>query len=362
MATGGAHSPLSLKPDYHEAAERWRAFWAGEMLDRPPVIITCPNPAAEPAARPTYWTMLHDPLDELVAQTDAYMETRYWGGDAMPQLSPGFGPDIFAAFLGAELEFARDQEHRTSWAEVFVERWEDVLPLRIHENRYWTRLRELTRRLAEAAEGRWLVSHLDLHSNLDALEAIRGATRFCVDLYDYPDLIEQANDQVRALYAPVYDTFHADGAMDRAGTGAGWIPAFCEGKCNAIQCDFAALVGPEHFRSFIGPDLEAEAEHLDHCIYHWDGPTSLVHMDDLMAIEAIDCIQWVPGSGSAPLVEWLDLLEEVQRRGKSVMVYCSIEELPRFHERLRPDRLFYSTSAPSLHELERTLEWVAANT
>ncbi|MGD9496897.1 MAG: hypothetical protein AB7Y46_11395 [Armatimonadota bacterium] len=354
-----ADSPLALKPDFCEAAARWEAFWGGEMLDRPPVVITCPNPEAEPAARPTYWTMLHDPIDELVARMDAWVASRLWGGDAMPQFSPGFGPDIFAAFLGAELEFSRDQEHNTSWAVSFVEDWRDVLPLRIDEgNRYWTRMRELTRRMAEVAAGRWLVSHLDLHSNLDALESIRGATRLCVDLYDYPDLIEQANDQVRSLYAPIYDTFYADGAMDRTGTGAGWIPAFCAGKCNAIQCDFAALIGPEHFRRFVVPDLVAEAEHLDHCIYHWDGPTALVHMDDLMAIDAIDCIQWVPGSGSPPLVEWLDLLEEVQRRGKSVMVYCSVDEVPIFHKRLRPERLFYSIGAQDREQMERTLSWI----
>ncbi len=361
MATA-SDSPLALKPDFHESAARWEAFWEGEMLDRPPTVITCPNPDAESAPRPTYWTMLHDPIDELVAQTDAYLAARYWGGDAMPQFSPGFGPDIFAAFLGAELEFSREQEHRTSWAVPFVERWEDVLPLGIAEdNPYWVRLRELVRRLAEVAEGRWLVSHLDLHSNLDALESIRGATKLCVDLYDYPELIAEANDQVRALYAPVYDAFHADGRMDRAGTGAGWIGAYCAGKCNAIQCDFAALIGPEHFRRLVVPDLVAEAEHLDHCIYHWDGPTALVHMDDLMAIEDIDCIQWVPGSGSPPLVQWLDLLEEVQNRGKSVMVYCSPAELPIFHERLRPDRLFYATGAADVEEVERTLEWIAKN-
>ncbi|MGC9317875.1 MAG: hypothetical protein ACP5KN_07570 [Armatimonadota bacterium] len=356
-----SNSPLALKLDFHEAAARWDAFWNGEMLDRPPTVITCPAEDAEPVPRPSYWDMLHDPLDELVERMDRYLETIHWGGDAVPMFSPGFGPDIFAAFLGAELEFSREQEHRTSWAVPFVEDWRDALPLEIVHNRYWTRMRDLVRRMAEVGEGRWLVSHLDLHSNLDALESLRGATDLCLDLYEHTELVERANDQVRELYAPVYDTFHEDGAMDRLGTGAGWISAYCNGPCNAIQCDFAALIGPEHFRRFALPDLEAEAEHLDHCIYHWDGPTALVHMDDLMGVEAIDCIQWVPGSGAPPLVEWLDLLAEVQERGKSVMVYCSVEELPRFHERLRPDRLFYQTHASDRDMLERTLRWIEDN-
>lgn len=73
MATpaSAADSPLSLKPDFHEATERWNAFWDGEMLDRPSVHISCPNPDVEPAPRPNYWTMLHDRIDEVVAATDA---------------------------------------------------------------------------------------------------------------------------------------------------------------------------------------------------------------------------------------------------------------------------------------------------
>jgi len=354
-------SPLSLKPDFHEAAARWEAFWAGEMLDRPPVIITCPEPGAEPGKRPTYWTMLNDPIEEVVAGLDTYMHAIHWGGDAMPLFSPGFGPDIFASFLGAEIAYMPDFEHRTSWAVTFVEDWREVLPLRIHEeSRYWTHLRALMQRMAEVGAGKWLVAHLDLHSNMDALEAIRGASRFCVDLYDYPDLVAEANDQVRALYAPIYDTLYLDGGMDRVGTG-GWIPAFHAGRTNTIQCDFAALVGPEHFRRYILPDLEAESTHLEHCVYHWDGPSSLVHMDDLMAIRGIDCFQWVPGAGNPPLVEWLDLLEAVQQRGKSVMVYCSVEEVPAFHQRLRPDRMFYSISAANREQLERTVEWITEN-
>ena len=361
-----ADSPLSLKPDFDESAARWEAFWhashgeAGEMLDRPPVVITCPLPGAEPAPRPTYRTLLHDPIDEVVAATDAWVRSLYWGGDAMPQFSPGFGPDVFASFLGAEIEFS--SEENTNWSVPFVEDWREALPLEIdREGRYWTRMRELVQKMAEVADGHWLVSHLDLHSNLDALESIRGAGALCMDLYDCPDLVRKANAQVRALYEPICETLFEDGMLSDAGTGGGWIRAWHSGRCNTIQCDFAALIGPEHFRELAVPALREEAEYLDRCIYHWDGPTALCHMDELLAIEAIDCIQWVPGAGKPPLVEWLDLLEEVQQRGKSVMCYGGVEDVPRFHERLDPSRLFYMLSASDRDELDRTVEWITQN-
>lgn len=353
-------SPLSLKPDFAAAAARWEAFWNGEMLDRPPVVITCPAEGAAGVPRPNYRQQAFGDLDQLVAQVDACMHSIYWGGDAMPQFSPSFGPDNFACFLGAELGWSEEEEINTSWAIPFVECWEDVLPLTLQEEgHWWRRMVQYMRKLAQVGEGKWLVSHIDCHSNMDALVSIRGATELCADLYECPELVEQAHAQVRALFPVVHDRLYEAGAMARAGTGAGWIAAYCGGKCNTIQCDFAALISPQHFRRFVVPALEEEASYLDHCIYHWDGPTALVHLDDLMAIEGIDCIQWVPGAGNPPLVEWLDLLAEVQRRGKSVMVYCSLEELPVFHRALRPDRLFYQTSAPDRATLERTLEWIA---
>jgi len=361
--TDAQGSPLTLKPDFEEAKAHWEAFWHQEIIDRPCVVIRCPNDDAEPAPRPAYTMEAYADLDEAVAQIDAYVHSTYWGGDAMPHYSPSFGPDQFAGFMGAELEWSRDQEIRTSWAVPFVERWEEALPLTIEEdNPWWLRMIDLMQRLARAAEGKWLVSHIDLHSNMDALIGIRGATPLCLDLYTHTDLVTQANDQVRELFPLVYDTLHYAGSMDRAGAITAWLPAYCDGKCQTIQCDFAALVGPEHFRQFVLPDLEAEANHLAHCIYHWDGPDALVHIGDLCSIEKVDVIQWTPGAGAKPFIEWMDLLVDVQKRGKSLYVGCSVEQLPEFHRNLEPNKVFYTVSASDRAEVDRTLEWLVRNT
>ncbi|HUS81120.1 MAG TPA: hypothetical protein VM283_07610, partial [Armatimonadota bacterium] len=190
-------SPLSLKPDFAQAAARWEAFWNGEMLDRPPIAITCPAEGVEHVGRPNYRQQAFDDLDELVARVDATMHSVYWGGDAIPQFSPSFGPDNFACFLGAELAWSEDEQINTSWAVPYVERWEDVLPLQIEEDgHWWTRMLTYMRKLAQVGEGKWLVSHIDMHSNMDALVSIRGATPLCLDLYTETDLVAQANDQV----------------------------------------------------------------------------------------------------------------------------------------------------------------------
>ena len=167
-----------------------------------------------------------------------------------------------------------DFEHRTSWAVAFVEDWREVLPLRIHEEgRYWTHLRALVRYMAEVSAGKWLVAHLDLHSNMDALEAIRGAARLCTDLYDCPDVVAEANDQVRALYPSCLRYSTATETWTAWAPGAGSRPSARVGSTRS-SVTLRPWWGPS-ILALHPPRSGGRVESLDHCIYHWDGPSSL---------------------------------------------------------------------------------------
>ncbi|MFQ6096173.1 MAG: hypothetical protein ACE5O2_00495, partial [Armatimonadota bacterium] len=311
-------SPLAFKPDFEDAQRRWAAFWAQELIDRPCIAIKCRRDGAEPLAAPPYTAGAREELGPVVEQALTYAESICWGGEAMPLYVPSFGPDQFGAFLGADLKWAEEDEHRTNWAVPFVQRWEDALPLRLDpENRWWRRMVEFMQALGRAAEGKMLISHIDLHSNMDALAAVRLPGPLCEDLYDCPELIDRAMADVRALYPAVYDALYHAAGMDSHGT-CGWVPAYHKGRTNTIQCDFAALIGPEHFRRWALPALEEEADFLEHCFYHYDGPECLVHLDDICAIRGLGGIQWTPGARNEPFIEWMDLLKEIQAKGKSV--------------------------------------------
>ena len=350
----------ALKPDSAEARQRWRAFWAGEVLERPCISIVAPRDGAAEMPAPIYMEGHDGNFDEPLARLQAFIESRFWGGEAMPRYVPSFGPDMFAGFLGARLEYA--PETGTSWAVPFVEKWEEVLPLRLNmENELLTRLRAFMQRIAKAAAGRWLVANIDMHSNMDALAAIRNPERICLDLLDQPELIERAMRDVRALYAPISDLLYADGNM--AATGAtGWIGMYHENKFSVLQCDFACLVSNELFRRFILPALEEETEYQDHSIYHLDGPGALRHLDDLLALPKLDAIQWVPGAGEKPLREWLEVLRKILAAGKGVQIYCAPGEIEYFHRALGPKRVWYDCGAKSEAEARKALKWLAKNT
>lgn len=353
---------LEFKPDLAEATERWLAFWNKEVLDRPPCVITTLKDGATPRPHPPYLAGATGDFEPVITQILEWAETIYWAGEAIPSYTPSFGPDQMAAWLGAELVIP-ETNYGTDWAIPCIDDWDAALPLTLDpDNYWWKRINAFLRALASAFEGKMVVSHLDLHSNMDTLLAMRGGERLCLDLVERPEVIDRAMADVRALYAPIYDALYESGNMAATGT-LGWVPAYHPERTNTIQCDFAALIGPHHFRRWVVPALEEEAAHLGHCVYHLDGPECLVHVPDLCAIPHLDCIQWTTGARNKPFIEWMDLLRDIQSRGTSLWIPCNTEDIRIYHRELDPRLVFYCCGgARDQREADEVLQWLAANT
>jgi hypothetical protein len=182
-----------------------------------------------------------------------------------------------------------------------------------------------------------------------------------MDTYDIPDVIDRAMESARSLYILVYDALYEAGNMGKYGT-TGWVQAYHPVKTNTIQCDFAALIGPSQFKRWVVPALEEEAAYLEHCVYHFDGPECIVHMDDICAVKGLDCIQWVHGARNKGFMEWMDLLKEFQARGVSVWIPCTPDEMKIYHRELKPNMLYYDCAVASQAEGEAVLQWLVDNT
>ncbi|MHB1456070.1 MAG: hypothetical protein ACYC0V_04050 [Armatimonadota bacterium] len=351
---------LAYKLDAAEAQERMRAFWAGEMIDRPCVSILTPKKGV---AAP-YITHISAPdlrLEEGIARFDEWASCVYFGGELMPTFRPDFGPDQFAAFIGAYMQITEDG--LTSWIEPFVEDWSTLKPFTIHpDNIWWRAVLEITALAAEMGDGKFIIRTLDMHTNMDCLSAIRGAGRLCTDMIDYPDELLKALEWVDGLFNPVYDAVFAAGRMKTRGSTS-WADMWSDGRTETIQCDFCFMIGPEHFRKFVLPSLEYELSCLDTAIYHLDGPGEVRHLDDLLAIADLDCIQWIPGSGQPSAPAWVDMLQKIQNAGKSIQVYVSADELKALHPQLKPNRVFYTVTGGCADEKEAEdlLKWLKKN-
>jgi 5-methyltetrahydrofolate--homocysteine methyltransferase len=90
-----------------------------------------------------------------------------------------------------------------------------------------------------------------------------------------------------------------------------------------LQCDFSYMISPGMFERFVMPDLETCCAELDFAFYHLDGKGEIPHLDQLLSIDRLRGIQWIPGDGQPPPEEWLELLSRIRQGGKLVQLYVS---------------------------------------
>ena len=346
---------LAFKPDAAEAQRRMRAYWQGEIVDRACASIRAPRDGSKPARRSLIVAEDFD-FSAAIDQYEAWAAQMFFGGEAMPALMPNYGPDQWAGFFGAKLTLAPEMD--TSWAEP-LDSGDEWPKLRFDPaNRWWNALVALTKLAAERGHGKFILSAIDTHSNLDCLSALRGPSQLCLDLIERPDKVLEALDQIQSHYKAVYETIFAAGRMDQQGSTS-WLDMWSEGRTQAIQCDFCFMISKEHFRRFVLPALEYEISCVDHAVYHMDGPGQIRHLDDLLALPRLHTIQWVPGAGQPPTPAWLEMLQKIQRAGKAVQVLVSVEEVKQIYAKLAPEKTFYWVlDCPSESEARRLLDWM----
>ena len=357
---------LTYKPDFERVKKVWNHFWEGEIIGRPPVLAATRKPghSSVDVSAARYLNAIRGEWETQLALVDRWLESTAFLGEQIPTFAPDFGPDQVAACFGSKLVFNPNSDMRTNWADAVVDSWDSFLPITLDpENETWKGLLAYAQRIAAHAAGRYLVSGIDFHTHADALAALRHNDRFCMDFYDSPELIERAMTESTNIFPGMYRALVDAGNMGGDRGTIGSHPFWCDGKFATIQCDFIALIGPEIFRRFIMPAIEFEASFLDRCSFHLDGPSALIHLDDILSIPGIDIIQWVSGAGAKAMDQWVDLFHRCQKAGKSVWIYgVNVDRMKALHTELEPDKVVYSISVSDESEFEDAVDWLEHNT
>ena len=361
MGNSKKPAPLAFKPDLEEAAKRWEAYQAGEIIDRPVVCVTAPREGKKKPASGGrgYHDRVHGDMGEILENALLSAEATFWGGESVPSYFPSFGPDEIAVFCGGTLAWS-DESPNTNWSIPFVKDWKQALPLQLHQDDpLWQRLLEFYRKGVECMAGKMLLAPPDLHTNMDLLAAARGPQPLCFDVLDEPEMIDRAMVDARAVFRELWAAVVEAGRMDELGYSHGM---YSMDGAAVLQCDFSCMISPEMFQRWVLPALEEEAEIVRNAMYHWDGPDALVHTDALLASAGLHTFSYVPGSGRGSHIDYVDLFKRVQAGGKAVAVGGTPEEIKTMHRELRPEKTCYHTGVGSEREAEELLDWFVKNT
>jgi len=341
------------------ALQRNEAFWKGELDQGPLLWVTVPGAPSvpEPASEDELWTN----VDYVMAATDSALAATHYAGDALPVYCPWLGPDQFAAWLGADLQLRPRQN--TSWCKPFVRDWDEHPQLRIDpENRWWRLYLQLLKESVRAGKDRWVTGYPDLHTGIDALSAIRDPENLATDLVNNPKAVHRAMRQMTDLWKFVVDTVSE--IILPAGQGtSNWTMGWSKDRFLCIgQNDFSCMISPAMFETFCAQDNLECCAHVDHTLYHLDGPGAVRHVPLLLQWERLDCIQWIQGAGNPLPSQWLELLRQIQAGGKSVQLYydCNANlkhELDILCGTLDPTRLFIWATVDSAETAETIVRY-----
>ncbi|HOL49885.1 MAG TPA: hypothetical protein PLW07_04845 [bacterium] len=365
---------LTYKPDFEQTKIRWRHFWNKEVYKRPIILAGCYkegiNKQFPDVFSLRYYRGYNELWQEQIDLFNEWAECFDFVGDGIPSFSPDFGPDQFSAFYGAKLRFSEHSKH-TSLTEPIIGNWNKFLPLKFDpSNETFQKLVAYVRFIAKDAKGKYLVSDIDRHSNIDTLLALRGAEKLCMDLYDNPELIEQAMLSLRKEFPLISDMLYKAGIdNDGLGTTVSWTGGFySEKNFGVVQADFICMMSPEMFRKFVLPALEEEIEYYDYSYFHLDGPGALKHLDDILSIKKLSVLQWQPGDGQKPNFQWLEILKKAQKAGKAVHVFgnsmqpLTAEIVKKLHKELDPTLVVYDgIPIKDRKEFENLSSWLEKN-
>ncbi len=357
---------MLFKPDFDRAKLYWRAFWEKEMIDRPVVSITAPKnntivPEFDSSPNRTFRTCMSKDYDTYLKDYENYAKSIYFAGESIPAIGVDLGPDQFAAFLGSKIEAV--EGNYTTWTHASVDDWSKFeVKIDKSEASYFNHVKEFYEYAANYSKGNYLISQLDLHSNIDSMSALRGPQDLCFDVMDEPEEVLRVLSEIDSVYDEVFMMAYKTGKMEERGS-IGWAPTYVEqGKFAVVQCDFSCLLSPAQAREFAIPSIRKEASYLDKCVYHYDGKDALGHLEDILAIQEIDCIQWVPGEGQPRTLEWMELLKKIQKAGKSLWIFdWTVDEIKANFKELEPNKVAFSLSAASQDEADGLLEYLVKN-
>jgi len=328
--------------DFARTLERFEAWWAGDMLDRPVVVLQRRRekprwplrdiPARETIDDPSRYyldpQLAVDQIENELAMTDYY-------GDAVPRWRRGVNTPYLATFCGAEIFFPRDTT--TVWTEPFIRDWKTApTPKFDTDTELFRRITAVSDALTDNARGRYLLAVPDPIDAVTTMSMMRGAGDLCLDLMDDLDSVLVYRDRLVDVWIESYRWWFEYDAARGVEANANWMGALSRRRVGILQCDFSYMIGPEMFRVLVAPELQREGAFLADAVYHWDGKGQVVHLPALAEIEEITAIQWVFGSGQPTISQNPEPPLAAQKAGLSVVLNVFADELPFLFEHFRP--------------------------
>ena len=338
---------LSYHENWPEAERRLTAFWQGERLDRPTMLIRCRRDSAgcRPVPIPSSLEEKYTSVDFLCAYHDAMTFNTLCFGEAIPSVGSGLMAGWLPAY-GASVAYHED----TLWYEETIGDWGNPPDFaNTWRDDGWRKVHAIMSALIDLSAGRFFVGIPPYLPPNDLLSLLRGNVRFLMDLYDHPDAIKAALTAMAECWLAMYAEYEALIHSRFEGSFLHY-PVWCPGRLGTLQSDVSCMVSSEAFETFIVPELERISGTLDYTIYHLDGVDAIRHLDRVLEIPGISMLQWVPGAGKpGGFRHSMPIFKRAQQKDRAIYLPVAAADLEFAIREFRPEKtaILISARAPA---------------
>lgn len=348
---------LKYKPDWEETKERYKAWWAGEVLDRCAVSVTAPLdgiPDESPPKMPEDPVQRWTDLDYIERRNEYTHRRTFYGGESFPKWCGGHpGHAEIPTFVGCPITL----DHRTGWIDPILtdDNW-NIRSLKInYEGHWWKFAIEQLYRAKSVSPGKSIPCIGAFGASGDNLSALRGSNKLLYDLYDCPERILHAELYLTDMWIEVYGTFY-EIIKEPAEGSTCWFNLWAPGKFYAAQNDFSYMISSEMFEKLFLPAIEKQLNFLDYVVYHVDGIEAFRHVPLLCELEHLQAIQILPGTGKPSPLHYMDVLKYVQSHRKNLHITIPVNEVEEALTNLSARGLFIQTYCETEEEAKKILE------
>ena len=330
----------------------WERWHRGES--REPMFNIAVTPPAGSVKCPHHYLSMYDfsiPAAEIFDEIEAYAAQCAYPGGAYPSVWLNFGPGVLAAMVGGEGHNGMD----TVW--FTPGKWSGMTPDRIHprldRSSPWFRRVEEFLLAARERNGRLHIGCTDLGGTLDVVNSLVPGEELLYALYDSPEEIRRLSGEIHEAW---FETFNYFGGIIPENHGfSTWDGTLSALPYYMLQCDFCYMISPEMFGEFVLPELRQSCKRLGRSFYHLDGKGELPHLPQLLEIEELGGVQWVPGAGGGTPLEWLDVYRAIAAANKKMWISLDgdFDGIARLIEAVgRPELFVIRGSVPAERETE----------
>jgi len=306
---------------WDKVAENYKKWWKGE-LGRPilPVVFYGNDPGRPmPKVPVPQFENAGDfsiPAEAVIDRIDYDLSTYEFYGDSFPWVRMShFGPGIMAAFLGANADPVKE----TVWFYPKKKLPAKDLHFEYDENNPWlNRVKDLYRAGMKKWGGSVCMSMTDLGGGMDVLASFLETEGLLFDVTDNPGEVKRLCNEITGMWLRFYRELNEIIIGQRGYSD--WSAQFNEKPTYMLQCDFSYMIGTDMWKNFVHDDLAVISAAVDKAFYHLDGIGEIKHLDDLLSINTIRGIQWVPGSGEPEKRDWSELFAKISAAGKKIQV------------------------------------------